>query len=422
MTTINELKVPHAWIQVNEDGNFQDPNILKSIAEGIAENIKKIVFISHGWKTNVDSASGQYAPLWAQVLASRPATQTDTFLICFNWPSKTYDPGFIKDLTQAQINALSTETKGVEDLSDEDLDAIQGEAAELLALDPADLADAVKQATEGQKPEVLFKLVMTSLNKGADHEILDGATPLGLDELEMRTIFNTMLEGPAPSLDVSNTAAAGLGDVLKTLIKGPQMAAAWVLNQATYYEMKKRAGIIGAKICAAFTDLTPPRPLDLYLIGHSFGGRLVTSFANSWRGHPQLKLQSVMLLQAAYSQFGLSAQNKGVYEQAPHNVDGAFVITHTHNDSANYFAYFYASLVSGAKAEGKESILGGNADSPFGAMGANGAQNSGAIAIGYNSLTITKGAILNVLADTFVKNHMDIAEPEMGVLVGKVIA
>ena len=68
--------------------------------------------------------------------------------------------------------------------------------------------------------------------------------------------------------------AAGLGQ----LFSGIKSGVLNLLNLTTYYEMKERAGVIGSTgVNQVLRSIRAQNPkIKLHLIGHSFGGRLVT--------------------------------------------------------------------------------------------------------------------------------------------------
>ena len=112
------------------------------------------------------------------------------------------------------------------------------------------------------------------------------------------------------------------------------------------------------------------------MIGHSFGGRLVTAAANAL-ATPKA-IATLVLLEAAYSHNGL-AQN---WDGAGH--DGAFrpvmsrpeiagntLITHSVHDTAVGIAYPLASRLMNQVAAAL-----GDANDKFGGMGRNGAQHT----------------------------------------------
>src|SRR5436189_3791 len=69
--------------------------------------------------------------------------------------------------------------------------------------------------------------------------------------------------------------AAGLA----TFLSGFKAAVMNVLNFTTYYEMKARAGNVGKNGVAKLVDKLAPQVQRIHLIGHSFGGRVVTATA-----------------------------------------------------------------------------------------------------------------------------------------------
>jgi hypothetical protein len=84
-----------------------------------------------------------------------------------------------------------------------------------------------------------------------------------------------------------------------------------LLNFATYYQMKDRAGFIGRDGLNPFLARLQAQSssnLRFHLIGHSFGRRLVTAAAD---GANPLRLDTLILLQAAYSHNGLAENFDG---------------------------------------------------------------------------------------------------------------
>ena len=66
-------------------------------------------------------------------------------------------------------------------------------------------------------------------------------------------------------------------------MSGIKAAARRVANLSTYYEMKQRAGTVGSTGVAQLLRRLRERKPDvrLHLVGHSFGGRLVTAAAHA---------------------------------------------------------------------------------------------------------------------------------------------
>ena len=223
--------------------------------------------------------------------------------------------------------------------------------------------------------------------------------------------------GGAASMDDSGGGPAGLRDVLTSITAG----ASRLLNYFTYYVMKDRAGVVGAKgvnpllgrIQAALV-----KKIGFHLLGHSFGGRLMTAAVN---GGAKLQVDTLLLLQAAFSHNGFAEAHDDVpvgffvdVVRNPKKVAGPILVTHSRQDQAVGIAYPLASRISGSTA----SAL-GDANDVYGGIGRNGAQHMGALA---KNLTLQTGRppypldvkcpIYNFNGDAIITSHGDVARPE----------
>jgi hypothetical protein len=106
----------------------------------------------------------------------------------------------------------------------------------------------------------------------------------------------------------------------------------------------------------------------IHLVGHSFGCRVVTAAAAASTTD---KLQSMTLLQAAFSHNGFSKSMNGFFRSVVdnHRIKGPIVLTYTPNDRAVGIAYPVASRLAGTVASAF-----GDANDKFGGLGRNGAQ------------------------------------------------
>lgn len=218
--------------------------------------------------------------------------------------------------------------------------------------------------------------------------------------------------------------AAGLGDVAHRI----KEAALNLVRIATYSQMKQRAGLVGreglAPLIQQLRSLEPA--LKVHLVGHSFGGRLVTAAANSLP--PGTQGVSVTLLQAAFSHNGLAAKfdtvNDGEFVSllAEKRVSGPIVITHTKNDRAVGLAYPIASRFTRDKA----AALGDEND-PYGGMGRNGAQKlhklarQGELGGADAKYEFSPGLVYNLRADTAIRDHGDVTNEMVAAAVLDVI-
>jgi hypothetical protein len=216
--------------------------------------------------------------------------------------------------------------------------------------------------------------------------------------------------GGATSISGGGRAAQGSGGAASIVgfFKGFTGSALNVLNYTTYYEMKSRAGTVGKIGVAPLVDQIAGSGASIHLIGHSFGGRVVTAAAASSRTD---RIKSMALLQAAFSHNGFSQKGffRNVIDEA--RVKGPIFITHTKNDEAVGRAYPIASRLNGDKT----AALGDKNDE-FGGMGRNGAQKLGASELDTGELLLREAGesyafaarVFNLEADKFIANHGDI--------------
>ncbi|MEJ8644975.1 serine-threonine protein kinase [Streptomyces sp. MS1.HAVA.3] len=191
------------------------------------------------------------------------------------------------------------------------------------------------------------------------------------DVLEVcRVLARALVEAGAPAAGHDEPGLA-VGGGLRGLWGG----AKELLRQATYYKMKKRAGLVGERgLGPVLAELAAARPaLRFHLIGHSFGARVV-SF--SLRAAPvgARYLKSVTLLQGAFSHYAFADRlphdkgRGGALRGLQHRVDGPVVACHSPHDSALRVFYPLASRMAGDSA----GLLG--LDERWGAIGHDGVQ------------------------------------------------
>lgn len=147
------------------------------------------------------------------------------------------------------------------------------------------------------------------------------------------------------------------------------------VNLTTFLPMFARCATIGeVGLTRIVREAKKARPaLRIHLVGHSLGGRAVTACAKGLLANPKNEADSMLLLQAAYSHFGLSpgrgGRERGYFRDV---IDKKSVIlpilaTHSRHDSVVGFAYTSMAALSlnNSKAVGDEN-------SRFGGIGRNG--------------------------------------------------
>jgi hypothetical protein len=238
--------------------------------------------------------------------------------------------------------------------------------------------------------------------------------------------------GEGGAAELGDDLGSGAGEAAGLLFpSGFRGAAAALLNFATYYEMKQRAGIVGVNgLNPLLNRLQTASPgLKIHLIGHSFGGRLVTATVKGSGSQPPLRVQTLSLLQTAFSHFGFAkmfnGSKNGFFRPVVENhcISGSTLITHTKNDKAVGVAYPIASALSKDNAAGL-----GDAGDQYGAIGSNGALKTpeaidGLVlqAVG-KPYAFTSGKLHNLLADAYIKSHSDIAKLEVAYAILSAVA
>jgi hypothetical protein len=148
------------------------------------------------------------------------------------------------------------------------------------------------------------------------------------------------------------------------------------LNLTQWYLMKDRSGLVGATgVASAVRDLHTSDPsIRLHLVGHSLGGRVMAGCAKGLCEPPVVQVDTLMLLEAAFSHFGFSPDNghgvAGFFREVVEKqlVKGTFVSTFSAQDSVVGYSYSIMSRLAG---DNTREI--GDASDEFGGIGRNGA-------------------------------------------------
>lgn len=444
METLSSL--PFARLASDKAGSLAGPF---AVPDGTTD----LIVISHGWKNNESDALSLYGTLLDNVQhAAGPAFGQDNrrwAVAGIFWPAFRFQPDLTllaEDGRAGNVAAAAVGAAG-QDLSPEELSGLAATVAAALGEDEHDFAERALGAAHGgpeanQFVDLLRGRLTPATDLHADHADL-------LAERSGSSLVNALRNGvdsalsfekPEPAGDVGN--AAGYKEVLATVRqwrRGGRAAVASVLNQATYYEMKARAGVVGAALAPVIKQAVPVG-VRVHLIGHSFGARLVTSLANTLT---TLRPTSLSLLQGAFSHNGFgdgsskregAAGIDGAFRKvmADRRITGPILVTHTRNDTAVGLAYALASTLSQQVANGlvqvANQLIGGPGDR-HGGLGANGALSlldgecldHVALPAG-PSPALMAGKVNNVLADAIVADHNDVTNPQVARLVWAAIA
>jgi hypothetical protein len=236
-----------------------------------------------------------------------------------------------------------------------------------------------------------------------------------------RAVFERMA-AVAPPEEFEGGAAGGLGDAFDRLWAGAKQA----LRQLTYFEMKKRAGVVGqdgvGPLVGRLAQAAPT--LRVHLLGHSFGARVV-AFALAGVPPGVTAVKSVFLLQGAFSHFAFAdtlphaPTRGGALAGQAARVDGPLLVSHSVHDTAVGRMYPLASLAAGQDAADASDPL-----FPWGAMGFDGAQAVQATGVALGSVgqayPFAVGRFLNLDGNHLIVRgdppsgaHGDIFHPEL---------
>ncbi len=411
-------------LQVAKDGSLVDRDQVRALRR-LADDSTDVLVLSHGWNNDMDEAHALYERIATSLdeLRARPEAggEDRSLAICgVLWPSKRFAERALISGGAAAAGAADPH------LGEDVLDlgrAFDGAEAEAALKEAAELAPELDHSVEARRrfADLLRSLVTREESEPSD--AIDQFFDLDGDELMERieaAAFDLMSEVPPED---QPGAAAGLGSA-QGLFSGLASKGRMLLNMVTYYEMKNRAGTIGARSVGPVLAENVVGRARLHLAGHSFGARLVTAAASVQEPGA---VASMSLLQAAFSHNAFAKDWKpgrdGAYRSVITSgiVDGPVVITHTRHDVAVGIAYAMASRIAGQQ----DSAI-GDASSPFGGLGSNGAQHTpeavdetlGKLGSRYD---LERGGLHNLLADEFVSGHSDVSGQEVASAVWQAV-
>ncbi len=386
--------------------------------------VTDLLVMAHGWNSTRETARDLYSRFFAQVRAvlERPGVRqtprTTIGIVGVIWPSMRWpdEPlparggGGAARLRRAPADSTQVRALKAVFTAPEQRRALD-ELARLLATRPAD-----------PKALARFQQLLRPLVAGADAApaVEDNGEQALLTAHPQRVFAHFSAVGPRRR----RQGAAGFSNPFATLWDGAKEA----LRAATYWEMKKRAGLAGKDgLGPLLGRLRAAQPrLRLHLLGHSFGARLVSFSLTGMPadGAASSPVKSVILLQGAFSHFAFTPAlphdraRGGALAGAERRVDGPVVVTHSQRDTALGELYPLASLVGRDDAAAADDLL-----FRWGAIGYDGAQAvpAGAARLGAvgQAYPFAAGAILNLDGNALIATggppsgaHGDIFDPE----------
>jgi|ERR1035437_2140216 pimeloyl-ACP methyl ester carboxylesterase len=438
------MSIPIFEVQIDKNANLVIPSQQQDIVNALTapgNTFTDVVVMSHGWNNDIDEARTLYRNFFGALEQVSPAAAGKTLAVGILWPSKKFvEADLIPGGAASADNDPVADAVLLQRL--EEMKHLFGdsEADEKLEQMKALVAGLSKDANKQNQFVSLMGAILDQHTDPTQRSEDEGKATIsgcaqnngGAKVLQSFGLPITQKVTPGgggaasvggfagnPALHPGGAgAAAGLGD----FFSGIKAGALRLLNFATYNVMKDRAGKIGRDAVNPLLQgiqAAVPQTLKFHLVGHSFGGRLVTATVD---GPNALRVQTLLLLQAAYSHNGLALTfnpkeptKSGFFHAVfdNHKVTGPILITHSKNDRAVGLAYPLASRLNQ-----DDAAEFGGADDLFGGMGANGAQHvdktdTPLLPVGGNYDFTTSGKrVFNLNGDEIIQSHGDVARPE----------
>ncbi|HJW58891.1 MAG TPA: serine-threonine protein kinase [Actinomycetota bacterium] len=419
---------PHWEIGFDEHGKAAQGEVDALLAELPGKDLTDLFVFSHGWNNDRRQARRLYQLYFQQVpgLLGRGGGQgARVGTLGVVWPSKRWadepEPtgdgggGGAAGLGDAAAAAApADDTALVEDLKD----VFEGDQ-QRQALD--ELARLLEERPEDPAALARFQTLMGELAGAPDAEAAgEDQGELALLEDDPEEVFGRFADAVPQT---GEGGAAGIGDAFGRLWDGAKEA----LRQLTYFEMKKRAGVVGKQglgpLLGRIHQADPE--LRIHLLGHSFGARLVSFALAGLPDGTGSPVKSLYLLQGAFSHFAfadalpMDRSRGGALKGMAARVDGPLVASFTVHDLAVGKLYPLAALSSRDDAAGLEDRL-----FRWGGIGHDGAQAVdatvaalGPVGTGY---PFQKGRFVNLDGNAIINRggppsgaHSDIFHPEL---------
>lgn len=423
--------IPGTNIDLHELQFDKDGRVLSDVT--LPSSTKQVFVFSHGWLTDANEARNLYGAFFRnfEKIANTRFNLSEVkpfAVVGVFWPAKKFNEGLavfgggdaggaasVERRAEGETKVIS-KLEEMKSLFESDADRkLLNEAIDLVGdlndkataraafvqkirslLDPsaADREDASASFFEREPDELMeslkLKIRSSPPEEGTEEDAATAALPAG----------------PA-TLALDDVVAA------ENFVSGFFNSALNLLNYTTYFEMKTRAGTIGKNGVAPFLDRLPPSIEAIHLIGHSFGGRVVTAAAAN---STTPRIRSMTLLQAAFSHNGFSKKKNGFFRAVVEQkrVHGPILITHSILDKAVGTAYPLASRINQ-----DDRLALGDKNDRFGAIGRNGAQEMEDTEVDAAQINLRPATdpqpyqfkqpvIYNLNGDTLITGHGDV--------------
>lgn len=444
---------PFIALEYNNDGMLKASALDLLHAHVQSSGTTDLLMIAHGFRNDAKEARGLYERFLQNFSAHitrdelKPALASRTYAAAgVFWPSKAFSEGPGKDDGEAQ--SVGDLDAAALDRARDELAMLRNDVESVKQRDTVDraiaLLDQLEGSTDAQDKFVGLLLSLASEGSGnGDADPNEGfeqvSAQRGSDlfaKLSAPIILPTVRrdsDGGVMALDDDTGDSHGSGAPLFIggALKSIAGRVGQVLNLTTWYTMKNRAGTVGANgVATTVRALKARHPaLRVHLVGHSLGGRCMAACAKALCADPAVQPDSLSLLEAAFSHYGLSRDNghgdRGFFRDVleHHIVKGPFISTFSYQDTVVGKAYAISSRLA---SDNVKAV--GDKDDQYGGIGRNGTQRTdesttqalGAVGTRYtyaprvvNNLDGSGGRI---------KDHSDVTNPEVTYAVACAVA
>jgi hypothetical protein len=418
----------HRELEFDKSAQLVRPEQAEDLA-ALAGQVDDLLVLSHGWNNDMREARDLYQRIVESIDAQRDAGHEPELAgrtvgyLGVLWPSKKFAD---EDLTPGGAAGVGEPDPTLRADVLARKDAFAAGDAERTLTEAAALVPKLKHSPAARARYV--DLLRRLIDRSAEDQEDAGSAFFLLDSEEIfRRVDDPTLGDPElfelarPGVQTGRTlgipAAGALTDLSGGIapLSGLQSTGRRLLNYVTYYEMKNRAGLIGAALSPLLGEHVLGRTC-MHLAGHSFGARLVTAAAANLP--PALSRESVAsmsLLQAAFSHYSFAKEweprKDGTFRPVLTGgiLTGPVIVTHTRRDRAVGIAYAVASRIAGQVAAAI-----GDANSRFGGLGSNGAQRTPEAVTAQLLKTdanyeFARNGVYNLRADDIVTSHGNVS-------------
>ena len=427
-------------LQFDDGGNLIQRQALDEMKQhALSSGATDAIFIAHGFRNSELDATSLYTNFLTNFRSHvngvlQPSLGSRKFVVAgVYWPSKPFteegDQGGSVQSADGETVEMEAVKQKLEEMKATEANAIQKPKIERAI----QLLDRVKDDRDAQDE---FVELVLSLLDNSEPDPTEGiervrGTPGSelLDKLRTPIIVTTSgpkeFEGGGASAGPvfvgggDDGGSQGIGSFFSSVFG----RIGHFLNLTLWYVMKNRSGVVGgngaAKAVREFKGSLPA--VRIHLVGHSLGGRLMAACTKALAAPPVVHLDSLSLLEAAFSHYGFSADNGKGQEGFFHSVvtsavvQGPFIATFSKQDTVVGKVYAIASRLAG---DNVQEV--GDADDPFGGIGRNGAQRTTGAVIeplrqaGSPPYRFEFGKIVSLDGSGgLIKNHGDVTNAEV---------